>query len=209
MSLLSGYITELDPSDIPPPFSSATVFMRFHSLAVLGVLIPTAITKRIKCTSDFQGTQMELQAAQQDAFANFAGLFLVQRDIQQAFDLYIPGCVVLLSLVSTSSISHPSYTLPFSITFTSEYINHNPFANSGRENALAFLLPALAEPTLTISNIEWFSGQGYGVLHYKMGLNGTYSAVMDKFRFEGTCIVEHWDTVQGITGNESNPIAYF
>ncbi|TEB37721.1 hypothetical protein FA13DRAFT_1620547 [Coprinellus micaceus] len=124
---------------------------------------------------------MELQAAQQDAFANFAGLFLVQRDIQQAFDLYIPGC----------------------------YINHNPFAKSGRENALAFLLPALAEPTLTISNIEWFSGQGYGVLHYKMGLNGTYSAVMDKFRFEGTCIVEHWDTVQGITGNESNPIAYF
>ena len=70
--------------------------MRFNSLAVLGALVSTAYTKKLKCTNDFQGTQLELQAAQQDAFVNFAGLFLVQRDIQQAFDLYIPGCVSVI-----------------------------------------------------------------------------------------------------------------
>jgi predicted SnoaL-like aldol condensation-catalyzing enzyme len=32
---------------------------------------------------------------------------------------------------------------------------------------------------------------------------------MDLYRFQGTCIVEHWDVSQTITGNETNPIAFF
>lgn len=90
-----------------------------------------------------------------------------------------------------------------------EYINHNPYATSGRQNALNILVPALKDPSLSISNHQWFAGQGYGLLHYKMTFNGSSSAVMDRFKFAGTCIVEHWDSVQGITGSESNPIAFF
>jgi predicted SnoaL-like aldol condensation-catalyzing enzyme len=91
----------------------------------------------------------------------------------------------------------------------SEYVNHSPNATSGRENALSILVPTLSNRSLSISRTTWFSGQGYGVLHYMMGLNGTSNAVMDKFRLQGTCVVEHWDAMQAIFGNETNPIAFF
>lgn len=34
-------------------------------------------------------------------------------------------------------------------------------------------------------------------------------AVMDRLRFKGTCFDEHWDVLQRIWGNETNPIAFF
>jgi len=55
-----------------------------------------------------------------------------------------------------------------------------------------------------------FAGEGFGVLHYRMTVPGMVDlAIMDRFRFEGDCIVEHWDTSSTITGREPNPIAYF
>jgi predicted SnoaL-like aldol condensation-catalyzing enzyme len=51
------------------------------------------------------------------------------------------------------------------------------------------------------------------MIHSKVDLKitnftGTFSAV-DYFRFRGTCVVEHWDILQQITGDETNPMAYF
>jgi predicted SnoaL-like aldol condensation-catalyzing enzyme len=52
-------------------------------------------------------------------------------------------------------------------------------------------------------------------LHYKLDVRGGLEAggsslaIVDLFRFEGTCIVEHWDALQQITGDEVNPNAFF
>lgn len=92
---------------------------------------------------------------------------------------------------------------------TREYINHNPGALSGRANALAILEPFLATPNLTFTIAAVFAGEGFGYLHYKLSFSGLNLAVMDRYRFQGTCIVEHWDVAQQIMGNETNPIAFF
>ncbi|KIM23467.1 hypothetical protein M408DRAFT_320746 [Serendipita vermifera MAFF 305830] len=121
------------------------------------------------------------EALQRAAMKDFADLFLVQKNIRKAFDDYIPG----------------------------DYINHNPGAQSGRQNALNALEPFLANSNLKFTLSAVFAGEGFGYLHYKLSFSGTNMAVMDRYRFQGTCIVEHWDVSQQITGSEANPIAFF
>ncbi|KAJ3524568.1 hypothetical protein NMY22_g10942 [Coprinellus aureogranulatus] len=134
------------------------------------------------CTTDFRGTPAELELAQQEAIAEFGRLFLVEKDAQKAFDIYIPGYALKLTLSAATHV-------------------HDVKAN--------ILVPAMKDPSLSISHERWFAGQGYGLLHYRMELGGSASTVMDRFKFVGTCIVEHWDSVQDITGKETNPIAFF
>ncbi|TFK16847.1 hypothetical protein FA15DRAFT_739274 [Coprinopsis marcescibilis] len=123
----------------------------------------------------------KLEAKQQEAMAGFAHLFLGKHDVKAAYDRYVPG----------------------------EYIQHNPFAEQGREFAIDFLSESFADPTVTTTNITVFGGQGYGAMHFKLTTPNTTFAVVDYLRFKGTCIVEHWDVLQVITGNEPNPIAFF
>ena len=138
------------------------------------------------------------QAHQQAAIADVANIFLVQKNIQKLFDEYIPG------YVSTSVVrglrTNPS---------NRQYINHNPLAQSGRQAAIDILVPFFQTPGFAIEPHQVFGGQGYGTLHYKLSFSGINLAIMDLFRFQGTCIVEHWDVSQTITGNETNPIAFF
>ncbi|TFK21439.1 hypothetical protein FA15DRAFT_688754 [Coprinopsis marcescibilis] len=124
-----------------------------------------------------------LQARQQAALDDFARLYFVERDIDTAFDRWVPG----------------------------QYIRHNPNAEQGRHTAIPALKALWGNPQMTTSNRSWFAGEGYGMLHFKfrIGAANTNMAVVDKFRFQGTCIVEHWDVMQVITGNEPNPIAFF
>ncbi|KAF6759382.1 hypothetical protein DFP72DRAFT_884996 [Ephemerocybe angulata] len=138
---------------------------------------------------DYNAPKRGLLRKREAAIADYARIILEQRDVQAAFDKYIPG----------------------------EYIQHSSFfSRSGREHSIEVLIPFYTDPGLSWSNLRTFaSGDGNGVFHYKLNTNGgrekggeTY-AVIDIFRFKGTCIVEHWDAVQQIFGNETNPIAFF
>ncbi|KAF9040586.1 hypothetical protein BJ165DRAFT_1320634, partial [Panaeolus papilionaceus] len=122
-----------------------------------------------------------LQAQQQVVIREFADLFFGQKNAQLAFDKFIP----------------------------TEYINHNPFTQTGRQNALNFLVPALQNPDISYDHITAFAGENFGLVHYRFKFASNNTAGMDKFRFVGTCIVEHWDVLQQITGLEANPIAFF
>ncbi|TFK21227.1 hypothetical protein FA15DRAFT_717854 [Coprinopsis marcescibilis] len=123
----------------------------------------------------------DLPQRQQEATAHFATTLLQQHNVQAAFDQYAPG----------------------------EYIQHNPNAELGRNWTITFLQALFSDPAASTTNLRVFTGQGYGLAHYKLKLTGRTLAVMDVWRFEGTCVVEHWDVIQGITGNEPNPIAFF
>ncbi|KAJ2933203.1 hypothetical protein H1R20_g3898, partial [Candolleomyces eurysporus] len=122
----------------------------------------------------------DLEKRRYDAVADFADLFLFKQDIRAAFDKYVPG----------------------------EYIQHNPRAEQGRDFAIE-VLTAGAASGIVSTNLTFFVGQGYGFMHYKSVFMNTTYAIVDYFRFKGTCIVEHWDVLQEITGNEPNPIAFF
>ena len=94
--------------------------------------------------------------------------------------------------------------------FFSEYKQHNPFAEQGRTFAIKFLSDSFARPGgVKTTNLTIFGGQGYGIMHYRMENPDITFAVADYFKFKGTCIVEHWDVLQQITGTEPNPIAFF
>ncbi|EAU82488.1 hypothetical protein CC1G_08239 [Coprinopsis cinerea okayama7 len=132
---------------------------------------------------DYTAKGPHLEAKQQAALADFARLYVVANDINTAFNRWIPG----------------------------KYIQHNPNTGQGRQPAIDYLNGVYADGTVTNTHLTFFGGQGYGAIHFKSTrpkANVTY-AILDYFRFEGTCIVEHWDVVQEITGKEPNPIAYF
>ncbi|EAU82489.1 hypothetical protein CC1G_08240 [Coprinopsis cinerea okayama7 len=124
-----------------------------------------------------------LQARQQAALADWAVLFYENEDIIGSFDRWIPG----------------------------QWINHSPNAEQGRDNAIQRLTTLFADPSVAMTPFNIFAGQGYGFVHFKFllpSINVTFAA-WHSFRFEGTCFVEHWDGVQRIFGNETNPIAFF
>ncbi|KAJ2932831.1 hypothetical protein H1R20_g4262, partial [Candolleomyces eurysporus] len=134
-----------------------------------------------KCDPNAKGPG--LQRRQQAAIKDFAKIFLVEKDAKKAFDAYIPG----------------------------EYIQHNPDALSGRQPAIDFLTVLWGTPSMVFTNITAWAGEGIGMIHYRMRAPEAdiHMAVMDRLRFEGTCFVEHWDVLQRITGNETNPLAFF
>ncbi|KAJ3484745.1 hypothetical protein NLJ89_g11959 [Agrocybe chaxingu] len=117
------------------------------------------------------------------ALTEFANTLFVEKDAQKAYDEWVPGV----------------------------YINHTPEVLSGRENSLAAIEALFSNLNLgfTIAAVV-VVGDGLGYIHHRTTVPGEFDwAVIDLFRFNGTCMVEHWDVIQPITGNEINPIAFF
>jgi predicted SnoaL-like aldol condensation-catalyzing enzyme len=92
------------------------------------------------------------------------------------------------------------------------YIQHNPGALSGREQTLGFFknMPKGKSPTPVKNTII---NQGFtnnvGFVHYKMEMPGSPrpKAVVDLFKMDGTCVMEHWDVIQERPENPKNPLA--
>ena len=96
------------------------------------------------------------------------------------------------------------------------YFQHSAgIAEPGRQPTIDFLVPLFSGQGVSVSHLRTFASKGVGILHYKFdtrgGLEagGSSLAIVDLFKFEGTCIVEHWDALQQITGDEVNPNAFF
>ncbi|GJC79844.1 snoaL-like polyketide cyclase family protein [Colletotrichum tofieldiae] len=92
-----------------------------------------------------------------------------------------------------------------------DYIQHNPNALSGRQNSLSVLEPFISPSTVNYTIMHTGFDNNVAYIHYRMDLvgGGQPFAVVDVFRFEGTCIMEHWDVAQQRPVNATNPIAMF
>ncbi len=93
-----------------------------------------------------------------------------------------------------------------------DYIQHSPgLPPVGRNASLAAILSAgdsFAGVNITILKVMFDSP--YGMVHYKFQVPGTQPlAFVDMWRFDGSCIVEHWDVVETLSANDTNPIALF
>ncbi|KAK2806753.1 hypothetical protein FQN50_005753 [Emmonsiellopsis sp. PD_5] len=71
---------------------------------------------------------------------------------------------------------------------SSTYINHNPMAGDGPNAALDALGPFWSGLQITVLGTA-FEGE-FGWLNYQSSMVGE---VVDRFRWEAGCIVEHWD----------------
>ncbi|KAJ3537058.1 hypothetical protein NMY22_g5757 [Coprinellus aureogranulatus] len=153
------------------------------ALAFLAFVAGVSSKTTARSTCDPKARGAGLEAKQRSAIHDLAQIMFVQQDVRKAFNTYIPG----------------------------EYINHNPSAISGREWSLEFLEQMYETPDISVSSLTALAGEGYGILHYRLMAPsaGIDWAIMDRLRFEGTCFVEHWDVVQTIFGNETNPVAFF
>ncbi|KAH7124674.1 hypothetical protein EDB81DRAFT_664451 [Dactylonectria macrodidyma] len=92
-----------------------------------------------------------------------------------------------------------------------DYIQHNPNALSGRQNTLEVLAPVLGSGALNFTLLRQAFDNNVAFIHYRMDLaaGGEPSAVVDVFRFDGTCIMEHWDVIQTRDPSSINPLALF
>ncbi|KAH7036827.1 hypothetical protein B0J12DRAFT_703346 [Macrophomina phaseolina] len=91
-----------------------------------------------------------------------------------------------------------------------DYIQHNPFFPSGRQVVLdAFTSFPVGATNATILNQAFDANRGF--VHYRQDTAGAAepSAIVDLYRFEGTCIMEHWDVIQERPANATNPLAMF
>ena len=90
-----------------------------------------------------------------------------------------------------------------------DYIQHNPFILSGRNNSITALTNGfLVGATFTFLQIVFESP--FGMVHYKYQQpNVPPVAFVDIWRFNGTCIEEHWDVIQSLPANATNPLALF
>lgn len=89
------------------------------------------------------------------------------------------------------------------------YIQHNPNFKSGRDIALNGLKGYIPGNTITIVGTSVSDSRGWVLVKNERQGQPGYTAVLDVYRFDGTCIVEHWDLAQPKPVNATNPLALF
>ncbi|ODV81137.1 uncharacterized protein CANTADRAFT_20675 [Suhomyces tanzawaensis NRRL Y-17324] len=89
-----------------------------------------------------------------------------------------------------------------------DYIQHNVYIDSGRDNAQKALEGIFKDSTITLVNVGFQNNVGY--VHYKVTEEGSpVTAFVDVYRLNGTCVEEHWDVIQALPANATNPLALF
>ncbi|KAM0257692.1 hypothetical protein ACHAQJ_004257 [Trichoderma viride] len=82
-----------------------------------------------------------------------------------------------------------------------DYIQHNPTIGQGRDAAIAALSKNPGANT-TIVHQAFINNTGF-VHHY--AFSNSPIKIMDAYRMNGSCIVEHWDVIANLTLGEINP----
>ncbi|CAG9998608.1 unnamed protein product [Clonostachys byssicola] len=93
-----------------------------------------------------------------------------------------------------------------------EYIQHNPAVLSGRQPSIDALGAGgpydFSKGNVTI--MHYLFDSPFGMVHYRVDFPGQEpTAITDIWRFNGTCIEEHWDVIQALPKNATNPLALF
>lgn len=96
------------------------------------------------------------------------------------------------------------------------YIQHNPYAATGRDAAIAFLEPFVANNPTQKTTIHRIIADGNMVAVHSHGWNETGDAaakrgfaVVDIFRVEGCKVMEHWDVLTPVPETSANTNTMF
>lgn len=117
---------------------------------------------------------------QEQLFNAYVQLFYIEKNVTEALETYV----------------------------AEDYIQHNPYLSSGRAPAEAVLPGLLAPATITIIHTVFQSP--IGVVHFRVDEDGSPpTAFVDILRYNGSCIQEHWDVIEALPANATNPLALF
>lgn len=92
------------------------------------------------------------------------------------------------------------------------YIQHNPYAATGRDAAIAFLEPFMKANPGHKAEIKRILADGNMVMvhtHSRMKPEERGSAVVDIFRVKGCKVMEHWDVLQVVPETSANQNTMF
>ena len=91
-----------------------------------------------------------------------------------------------------------------------DYIQHNPNIQSGRDIAHEYLGKRLSDPGIINNVTKVISDLNYIMVHVHRTQPGEKDrALADVYRFDGTCIAEHWDVQEDVEEDAPNPLAWF
>ncbi|KAM0275079.1 hypothetical protein ACHAQH_007558 [Verticillium albo-atrum] len=86
-------------------------------------------------------------------------------------------------------------------------INHNPNVAGDREASLEWVAPRILEWNITIVNSGLADSVGWSHVRVEGPGMGRYTVAVDIWRFEGSCIADHWDALQvAPPANRTNPL---
>ena len=149
----------------------------FQLLAVLPALTMAQITVTSgpEPTLQYCPPQPASAAEQEAIFEQFRYQFLIAKNLTRAY----------------------SYV-------SEDFIQHNENIPNGREGTVGYLAPFWAQVQDTILHTAY--AEGFGWIHHASQSPGQPSSVIfDLYRFEGSCIVEHWDAIEAFPTNATNP----
>ena len=109
----------------------------------------------------------------------FANMFWIEKNVREAFTNFVAP----------------------------DYIQHNPLAPDGRDNAIELLGGYFAASPSLDYDIERIIVDGNMAAvhtHMRMASDDRGSAVVDLFRLENGMIVEHWDVIQAVPSESAN-----
>jgi len=92
------------------------------------------------------------------------------------------------------------------------YIQHNPYAATGRDAAIAFLEPFFANNPNMHYDLKRIIADGNLVAvhaHGSMGPTDRGMSVVDILRVRGCKVMEHWDVVQPVPEKSANTNSMF
>ncbi|KAJ7036704.1 hypothetical protein C8F04DRAFT_1181055 [Mycena alexandri] len=95
--------------------------------------------------------------------------------------------------------------------FTANDTQHNPYVLDGAAASFALVNPIYINHTNGVEMLHQGFQAPIGWVHWRLDGGGypAPTAVVDVYRFEGACIVEHWDIVQTLPADAINPHALF
>ncbi|KAJ7091781.1 hypothetical protein C8R44DRAFT_719655 [Mycena epipterygia] len=158
----------------------STTFFKGLTL-ILPLLSPGSVSAQSTPTSVPCVVHRATAVEQKQIFNTFVEDFYVKRDIPRAF-------------------THVA----------ADFIQHNPLELDGFTSSLDFLDPIFSNTSVTVQILHRVFEAPYGWLHYRVdGLLEQPTAILDLFRFNGTCVQEHWDVIQERPVNSTNPHPLF
>ncbi|KAJ7046063.1 hypothetical protein C8F04DRAFT_1063263, partial [Mycena alexandri] len=99
---------------------------------------------------------------------------------------------------------------PAYVYIATNEIQHNPYVLDGAAASFAIVNSIFANSSNGVEVLHQAFHAPFGWVHWR--LDGFYpmpASVVDVYRFEGACIVEHWDTIQQVPADAINPHPLF
>ncbi|KAJ7775466.1 hypothetical protein B0H16DRAFT_1879854 [Mycena metata] len=99
---------------------------------------------------------------------------------------------------------------PAFVYIASDEIQHNPYQLDGAAASFAAVNPIVTNCSYGVEVLQQAFQAPFGWVHWRLdGPFPTPTSVVDIYRFEGACIVEHWDTMQQVPTDAINPHPLF